>query len=216
MILFLKKTTVRILNWPKREWNRWKRIIIGPRRLREYAKRRPLKLVIGASGLFDAGWVGSDIEYLNLLNPSDWSRFFEKASIDAMLAEHVWEHLTPQEGQQGAKCCFEYLRQGGYLRVAVPDGFHPDQAYIDKVKPGGTGAGAFDHKVLYNHRSFSELFEAVGFRAVPLEYFDAQGEFHFVEWHPDDGKIRRSKRFDARNQNGQLNYTSLILDVYKD
>ena len=52
--------------------------------------------------------------------------YFNEGSIDAILAEHVWEHLAEEEGLAAAKCCYRYLRPGGYLRVAVPDGFHPD------------------------------------------------------------------------------------------
>jgi predicted SAM-dependent methyltransferase len=177
---------------------------------------RPLRLVIGSAGFFETGWIGTDIEYLSLLNPRHWETFFRKNSIDAILAEHVWEHLTISEGLEAATRCFEYLKPGGYLRVAVPDGFHPDHNYIEHVKPGGIGDGADDHKVLYNYKSFADIFEQAGFRAVLLEYFDTEGHFHCADWDPQDGKIYRSKRFDQRNQEGKLNYTSLILDAHKN
>ncbi|MCH7728025.1 MAG: cytochrome, partial [Planctomycetes bacterium] len=48
-----------------------------------------------------------------------------------------------------------------------------------------------------------------------LEYFNEEGEFQFQDWDPDDGLIRRSYRFDARNHEDQLNYTSLIIDAHK-
>ena len=133
-----------------------------------------------------------------------------------MLAEHVWEHLTLHEGLTAAKQCFEYLKPGGYLRVAVPDGFHPDQKYIEGVKVDGTGPGADDHKVLYTYKTLKELFSSAGFRVELLEYFDAEGEFHFVNWDTRSGTIRRSLRFDKRNANGELKYTSIILDAHKD
>jgi len=188
----------------------------GSYRLKKLTKARPLRLVIGASGIYDTGWLDTDIEYLNLLNPKHWEVHFQRNSIDAILAEHVWEHLTIDEGLEAAKRCFEYLKPGGYLRVAVPDGFHPDEEYIEYVKPGGSGAGADDHKVLYSHITFADIFEKAGFRVIPLEYFDSEGEFHYIDWNPDDGKIHRSRRFDERNKDGRLNYTSLILDAYKD
>jgi len=174
-----------------------------------------LRIVIGSSGIYDKGWIGTDIEYLNLLKPHDWKRFFLPNSIDAILAEHVWEHLTTDEGFAAAQQCFTYLKPGGYLRVAVPDGFHPNPNYIQYVKVGGCGAGAHDHKVLYDCTSLTALFEKAGFRVKLLEYFDRDGNFHFVEWDPNDGTIRRSKRFDPRNHGEELNYTSLILDAYK-
>ena len=192
------------------------RILQARRRLRKLARVGPLRLVIGASGTYERGWIGTEADYLNLLNSRQWATCFQRDSIDAMLAEHVWEHLTTDEGVEAARRCFEYLKPGGYLRVAVPDGFHPDQDYIGYVKPGGHGPGASDHKVLYNHQTLADVFTGVGFRVVMLEYFDAEGEFHFVEWDAEQGKIRRSRRFDERNRGGMLNYTSVILDACKD
>jgi predicted SAM-dependent methyltransferase len=54
--------------------------------------------------------------------------------------------------------------------------------------------------------------ESAGFRVVPLEYYDEDGVFHAVDWDPEDGKVNRSLRFDSRNANGQIGYTSLIVD----
>lgn len=187
-------------------------------RIEEFRKRlstRPLKLVIGAGGIYEPGWIPTEIGQLNLLQPEDWRAVLKRNSIDAILAEHVWEHLTEADGLRAARQCHEYLRPGGYLRVAVPDGFHPSPEYIDYVRPGGHGAGADDHHVLYDFRTFSRLFENAGFRVELLEYFDEEGKFHFVDWDPNQGKIHRSRRFDERNEGGTLNYTSLILDAHK-
>jgi predicted SAM-dependent methyltransferase len=189
----------------------------GSYRLKNLVKKGgPLKLVIGAEGKHDPGWIDTESEFLNLLNPEHWQTHFPKGSIDAMLAEHVWEHLTIDEGLLAAKLCFEYLKPGRHLRVAVPDGFHPSEEYINNVKPGGIGRSADDHKVLYNYVTFSAVFEKAGFRVNLLEHFDSDGGFHFVDWSPEDGRIKRSKRFDQRNKDGELHYTSLILDAWKD
>jgi predicted SAM-dependent methyltransferase len=188
----------------------------GQRRLRAAARQGAIRLVIGASGFTQPGWTATDIEYLNLLNPSDWEAVFRPGSIDIILAEHVWEHLTPEEGLDAARQCHAYLRPGGYLRVAVPDGCFPDEEYRRHVRPGGTGAGADTHRVLYTHRTFSEVFRKAGFRVELLEYYDSNGKFHFVEWDPQGGLIHRSRRFDKRNKQGPLKYTSIILDAHKD
>jgi len=108
-----------------------------------------------------------------------------------------------------------FLKPGGYLRVAVPDGFHPDPEYVEWVRPGGTGPGSDDHKVLYTYATFRDLFEKIGFDVVLHEYFDESGQFHFTDWAPSDGMIERSKRYDSRNANGRLAYTSIILDAVK-
>ena len=175
-----------------------------------------LKLVVGAERVFDGGWIPTDIEYLNFLNKCHWKRYFKKNSIDAILAEHVWEHLTIEDGLMAAKQCFQYLKPGGYLRVAVPDGYHPDPEYIEWIKPGGVGSYSYDHQVLYNYKTFRDVFEKAGFKVNLLEYFDQEGKFHFIEWDPLEGTIHRSRRFDDRNKDGNLRYTSIILDAYKN
>ena len=192
--------------------------------LRRYRQRRALsslahrehkRIVIGASSTRNDGWVSTQQEVLNLLEKKSWASFFEPESLDAILAEHVWEHLHPHEAVIAAMTCYAFLKPGGYLRVAVPDGFHPEQSYIDAVRPGGTGAGAHDHKVLYTFTSFRDVFANAGFDVRLQEYFDEHGQFHCTDWNPSDGMIRRSKRFDSRNSPDRLAYTSIILDAVK-
>ncbi|HXY37929.1 MAG TPA: methyltransferase domain-containing protein [Planctomycetaceae bacterium] len=175
----------------------------------------PLRIVLGAGGLYDPGWIPTDVDVLDILDEWHWRRLFREGSIDALLAEHVWEHLTPDEGLRAAQNCHRFLRPGGYLRAAVPDGFHPSPEYIERVRPGGTGPGANDHKLLYNNASFRSLFESAGFQVELLEYFDSASQFHATDWDPARGKIDRSQRFDERNKGGRLVYTSLILDARK-
>lgn len=180
---------------------------------RSMTHEMPCKIVIGASGIFQQGWIPTEIESLNIVNPDDWKRYFQDGQIDAMLAEHVWEHVTEEQGVFAATLCFRYLKPGGYVRVAVPDGLHPDPSYIEHVRVGGLDKG---HKTLYTYTTLSKVFESAGFRVDLLEYFDEQGQFHYKEWHPAEGMIYRSKRFDHRNKAGLLNYTSIILDAWKD
>jgi len=175
----------------------------------------PIKIIIGAGRFSQKGWLPTDKRFLNLLKPSDWERLFKSSTIDAILAEHVWEHLTREEGFEAATICFKYLKKDGYLRVAVPDGFHPEPAYINYVEPGGNGPGCDDHKVFYNYLDFKNLFEKAGFKVELLEYFDKNGKFHYKQWEKEDGMIKRSKRFDKRNKNGKLNYTSIIVNAIK-
>jgi len=178
-------------------------------------KNKPLKIVIGSGQRFTESWIPSEAHFIDLLKPKTWLKYFKEGQIEALLAEHVWEHLTPEQGKIAAKTCHQFLKTGGRLRVAVPDGFHPDQDYIDYVKPGGHGYGADDHKILYTYKSFSALFSDCGFNVEALEYFDEHGQFHSKNWAIEDGYIYRSIRYDDRNKDGEPNYTSLILDVTK-
>ena len=168
--------------------------------------------VIIASAQGQPGWVETKIDTLDLLKEADWQRF---PPIDAVFAEHVWEHLTRTEAQRAAVLCYRYLLPGGYLRVAVPDGYHPDPDYIEHVRPGGSGVGASDHKVLYTYRSFAKIFKDAGFDVNLLEYWDEERTFHYKLWDIGDGRVRRSLRFDPRNTDGQPHYTSIILDARK-
>jgi len=174
-----------------------------------------LNIVVGSGKRYEEGWIPTDIDTLNLLKESDWQQFFEPNSIDAILAEHVWEHLSENDSIVAARNCFKYLKNGGYLRIAVPDGFHPDTEYINHVKPPEAGVGVEGHENLYTYKSLQKVFQKVGFRVTLLEYFDEHGNFHFSEWNPSQGKINRSKRFDRRNTEGKLKYTSIIIDAVK-
>jgi predicted SAM-dependent methyltransferase/GT2 family glycosyltransferase len=176
---------------------------------------RPVRIVLGSGGIAEQGWIATDIEQLNVLVDRDWRRHFSPGSVDVILAEHVWEHLSPEEGIDAARLCFKYLRPGGYLRIAVPDGLHPDPKYVEAVKPGGTGAGAEDHKVLYSCDMLRNALSNAGFETHALEYFDRCGQFHSAAWDPAGGKILRSARFDERNRSGELHYTSIIVDAVK-
>jgi predicted SAM-dependent methyltransferase len=206
----IRRMIRRTRSWYRRLSGSWQ----FRRRLRAEARQR--RIILGASGQQAPGWISSEIDFLNILRPCDWERFFQPESIDALLAEHVWEHLTLAEGRAAAKLCFHYLKPGGYLRVAVPDGLHPNPAYIEHVRVGGRGAGADDHRVLYTYKTLAGLFEEASFQVELYEYFDESGLFHRKEWSADEGMIFRSAEFDERNRGGALNYTSIIIDAVKN
>lgn len=173
------------------------------------------RVVLGSAYLETDGWLGTDRDILDVAERANFARYWAPGTIDAFFAEHVWEHLPPQVAVKGVVNCFEFLRPGGTLRLAVPDGLNPDPAYRDYVRPGGTGPGAADHQVLYDHRAMSKLLADAGFTVEPQEYWDEAGEFHFADWTDERGHVRRSRRYDPRNQDGKLGYTSLIVDGIK-
>ncbi|WP_205960474.1 class I SAM-dependent methyltransferase [Flammeovirga sp. MY04] len=176
---------------------------------------QPLKVVIGSENIFDDGWLPTDIYIIDLLEERTWKKFFDENDIDLLLAEHVWEHLTLEQGKIAAKNCYKFLKKGGNIRLAVPDGYHQDEDYIDYVKPGGHGIGSDDHKVLYNYKLFQSIFEEAGFQVKLLEYFDEEKEFQCCDWDTQFGTINRSIRFDKRNVNNEPKYTSIIIDAVK-
>lgn len=184
-------------------------------RLKVWQFRKKLRIIVGAASTQQVGWLSTDYPLLDLTDARTFASIFAAGSIGHILAEHVWEHLSPEDSARACRNCFKYLKRGGLLRIAVPDGFHPDADYIDHVKPGGCGPGADDHKVLFIYRTLSTMLENAGFKTRLLEWFDEQGKFHHENWDVEDGLIRRSTRFDPRNQTNPTAYTSLIIDASK-
>jgi len=174
-----------------------------------------LKVIIGAGGTILQGWVATDLPLVDVADRISLMSWFQTSSVRAFLAEHVWEHLSTAQAQAAVGNCHQLLMPGGYLRIAVPDGLHPDPKYIDYVKPGGTGPGCDDHQVLYTYRTLADLFEAAGFEVCPLEWFDEGGQFHFREWDPNYGFVSRSTRYDERNTHNPTAYTSIIVDAFR-
>ena len=184
------------LNWPK--------------------MKRSTKIIIGAGGTKQEGWASCDIDTINITRREDFLKFWQTGTLSNFLAEHVWEHLTPNDGRIAIEHCFELLAPSGRLRIAVPDGNSPDPAYIDHVRIGGTGPGGDDHKILYTVETLSEAMSDAGFVVEAVEYFDSEGHFHQNALNAAaHGYIGRSRDNDPRNTKEKIGYTSLIVDGVK-
>lgn len=179
-----------------------------------FYKYNKIKLVVGGAGTKFNGWITTDIDILDITSSNNWNKFFKINTVSNILAEHVWEHLTKEESKKALANCFKFLKMGGRLRIAVPDGNFPDKHYIDYVKPGGYGAGSDDHKILYNYETLGDELERSGFIIQLVEWFDENGRFFKNQWSTEEGFIHRSFEFDERNKN-ELKYTSLIIDGVK-
>lgn len=173
---------------------------------------RPLNIILGAGIVAMPGWLATDSDVLDVTSGRAWKRLFSPASIDRLMAEHLFEHLSDVECQAAFSECFRYLRSGGLLRIAVPDGNRKDAEYVEEVTPPKDG-----HRLLFTVDDLMQRLFRVGFHVTPLEYFDAKEEFHCYPWKEEDGLIRRSARYDAqeRFKRGAFYYTSLIVDARK-
>lgn len=178
-----------------------------------------MRVVVGSGGSKNnADWLHTEEHELSLLVGEDWVNRFAIDSVDAILAEHVWEHLTYDEGVRAAKLCYRFLKVGGYIRCAVPDGYFPDEAYQNLVKIGGPGPKdhpAASHKIVHTYHSLRTMFEEADYKVKLLEYCDENGKFHYNDWDETKGFIYRSKRFDHRNMDGRLGFVSLIIEATK-
>jgi predicted SAM-dependent methyltransferase len=186
------------------------------------------KIIIGAGGTSQFRWQSLERSQLDMRNRADWEKLFRPNSLEAVLSEHVLEHLTADEAQVAARNIFAFLAPGGYWRIAVPDANNPDSTYQDYCRPGGPGqtwmktfvygSDEPDHQVHYNLSLLSSLLCSAGFAVVPLEFYDQAGRFHRWPWRESEGWVRRS------SVSGYLlfNYlwagcwnTSLIVDAIK-
>ncbi|MDP4147231.1 MAG: hypothetical protein Q8936_22605 [Bacillota bacterium] len=177
-----------------------------------------MKVILGAGQTKYDGWTSTQEEELNLLSVEDWDKPFKVEGIGVLLAEHVWEHLTFDEGIEAAKNCYNYLKPGGYIRCAVPDRNFRNEWYQNMVQVGGPGPKdhpAATHKIVYDYKKFKSVFEVAGFEVTLLEYCDENGDFHYTYWNEADGRIGRSFRFDTRNSAESLGMVSLIIDARK-
>lgn len=172
----------------------------------------PVNVILGAGPVVMPGWVATDSEVLDVTSSHAWERLFTPGSIDRLLAEHLFEHLSDAECAKAFTECFRYLKPGGLLRIGVPDGNRKDTEYVEEVSPPKDG-----HQLLFTVNDLMSRLSLAGFRVTPLEYFDAKEEFHCYSWAEEDGLIRRSARYDTqeRFKRGALYYTSLIIDARK-
>lgn len=186
---------------------------ISDRLLRQIAAAEDLKINLGAGLTAYDKWISVEFTEIDASADRDWQRYFVPDSIANVLAEHVWEHMTAQQGLAAAGSIYKYLKKGGCFRVAVPDRNHPSPEYYDDCKPDPFILG---HKVFYDKDQMVELLLSAGFSEVtPLEWWDSSGHFNRRPWDDGRGHINRSADNDPLNLGGELTYTSLIVDAVK-
>jgi predicted SAM-dependent methyltransferase len=167
-----------------------------------------VKLIIGAGGKKQEGWVSTEQYQIDIVNGFEY--FLGDTKVDAMLIEDILEHIPKDKILPALRNCYKYLNPDGYLRISTPDGYHPSPEYIKYVSPPNMG-----HQVLYNYHVLSDLLAQAGFTVELLEWFDENGKFNFKPWNEIDGNIERCLASDPRNQDGKPHYTSLIVDAKK-
>lgn len=178
---------------------------------------KPLKIILGASDTLFEGWLSTNIYNLDITKEEDWKKLFQPESISNILAEHVFEHLTIEEGRRAINCCLRYLKDGGIIRLAVPDANHPSEYYRDYAKPMGHGAGAEDHKVFFDYKLVQELLEDQGsVRIEFLEYFDEYNNLHEKPLTDLNGYVSRSIRRERETPDSDFRFSSLIVDIIKE
>lgn len=200
-----------------------------------------MRVALGVATEKQAGWVGLVQAELDVTAEADWARRFVPASIDNILAEHVWEHLTWTQARRAVALAFRYLKPGGRLRLAVPDTLHASRFIVDAVSATGSLADEHGHLVDYTHGLMSRLLAEAGFEVSLLDWWDEAGEFHngydgrdahgyimrsYVNWpnhanvYLEPETLRRIVESTPEPQRQRLverriNHTSLIVDGIK-
>jgi predicted SAM-dependent methyltransferase len=174
----------------------------------------PLRIIVGAAETWQPGWYSTNEQWLDITKASDWRAVFGgKKILSRVVAEHVFEHLTEPEALAALSNIADHMVGNGRIRIAVPDGFHPDPTYIRHVGIGGIGDDAADHKALLNVETLSELMRRAGFTPHHIEGYDRARQLVTTRWSSDDGYIQRSRQNpDGRVWDFPDASTSLIVD----
>lgn len=120
---------------------------------------------------------------------------FDDASVDIVYTSHTLEHFSKQEGERFLKECHRVLRQGGIIRVVVPDlktiisdytsGKTSADMFLDKlyVVCDTSGMGpfkrflshqvAFPHKCMYDTKTMLARLRETGFQSENRAAFDS-------------------------------------------
>jgi predicted SAM-dependent methyltransferase len=117
---------------------------------------------------------------------------FVNGSVDAIVASHLLEHLSPLEGLKLLRSCYRVLREGGRIRVSIPD---PDR-FLKETLAGRTdweeycpeGVTFTEHALLHaiHKQILSEpalcvLFHLVGFSFWEKRSFKDSGAKYLAD-----------------------------------
>ena len=73
-----------------------------------------MKVIVGAGNTQQDGWIALQHQHLDIRSLSNWKKNFHPESLDAVLSEHILEHLDIAENEKTAQnviCLFINLRR---------------------------------------------------------------------------------------------------------
>lgn len=115
------------------------------------------KIIIGAAGQKIDGYLLTEEKYFNVENSFNWHKSFTQDTLEAIIAEHVWEHLNYP--RIAIALCYDYLKNDGILTIAVPDG--DDLQQVKQNYPPKWG-----HKSMFTEKQLINLFQQAGFKDI--------------------------------------------------
>lgn len=208
------------MNWLKKV-RKWRWAYTGRKKIRyailqAHQAHLPIRIILGAGHhrKEENGWICTDLPQFDITRAEHWKSLFQGVNIQAIVAEHVLEHLSYTEIKVALHHAAQYLEKGAVFRLAVPDKHNPDTLYKEGTKPGGKDIGAHDHKVFLGLEDFDQLTEAFYYHERGLEYFDPEGKFHEVPYTDENGRIVRSNKHRFTYPPIPA-YSSLIVDLIR-
>lgn len=134
---------------------------IQRRRIKRIKQRPgPLLLHLGSGGEPKGGWVNIDL----VGDPVEaaWNVAhgipFDDTSVDAIFHEHLFEHITLEQGATLMDECFRVLKPGGILQIGVPDAgelirsYLGDGTYLEALHPNRPSRLIGVQELFYWHR----------------------------------------------------------------
>ena len=181
---------------------------------------KEVKIILGAALTSQKNWVSTNEEWFDISKKKDWERLFKnKRKMKRALAEHVFEHLSELEMKSALNLIHEYLIKDGTLRIAVPDGNHPNPIYRKHTGINGIGADASDHKQFITYEYLKSELEKCGFKCFLREGYMADGKLVNEKLTSELGFVIRSRNNKSFNTKYGWNFenanSSLIVDAYK-
>lgn len=155
---------------------------------------KQINIIVGAAMTSQRSWYSTNQQWLDITSKSDWEKVFSgRKLIVNVLAEHVFEHLTYEQAKIALNFIKIHMCSGGNIRIAVPDGYHPDEIYLAHVGIAGIGPDAEDHKQLFNCDSLMVLLGEAGFVPELKEGYTSDGKLVRKFLDPKQGCVNRSR-----------------------
>ena len=154
-----------------------------------YAKRTEpgLRLHLGSGEINLQGWVNIDARSFThthlQTDKIDLDEFLDESLTELYMC-HVLEHLSFQENEDLINTFFNKLKQGGILRISVPDfdaivkiylNNGNDLLQVQQALMGGQDYEYNFHKAVFNQKTLSHLLEKCGFSNI--EEWNTQNDF---------------------------------------
>lgn len=181
----------------------------------KFKKMKEIKLNVGCGKVKFPSWLNVDLEpSADFILDIRRKLPFGNSSISFIYCEHVFEHLTYDEGQRLLQEFFRCLGKDGVVRIAMPDLDYVVQKYSTDWRdqdwltwPGNECVNTkgqminisfrwWDHKYLYNEEDLRNQFNAAGFsNSIRLELNKSnRSELRGLETRKDSKLIMEAQK----------------------